>query len=139
MAGLCDVVRIAADRSRRGLHRTGAQTHSIAQMKIYIANLTAKATVEQVRELFVKYGTVEDVYFVNDKATGEPRGFGFVFMPDPAQAKAAMQALNVRELDGKTLTVNEPKAKKKVDPGPPKRGSRPGGHYGRSRGHRLRR
>ena len=108
-------------------------------MKIYVGNLTAKATEEQVKDLFSKHGAVEDVYFVNDKATGEPRGFGFVFMPDPNHAQAAIQALNGYELDGKTLSVNEPKDKKKVDRGP-KRGSRPQRpRGGSSRGHRLRR
>ena len=109
-------------------------------MKIYVGNLTEKATTDQIRDLFTRHGDVQDVYFVNDKATGKPRGFGFVFMPDAAHASAAMKALDGYELDGQALAVNEPKAKKKAVPGPPKRGSRPGRpHGGRSRGHRLRR
>jgi len=120
--------------------QTGPQTHTIIHMKIYVGNLTEKVTTDQIRDLFATHGEIQDVYFVNDKATGKPRGFGFVLMPDAAHASAAMKALNGFELDGQALAVNEPKAKKKSDPGPPKRGSRPsrppGGH---SRGHRLRR
>jgi RNA recognition motif-containing protein len=77
-----------------------------------------------LREAFAAYGTVEDVAVITDRETGRPRGFAFVTMPD-ADAKAAMEGLNGRELDGRTLNVNEARAKT---------GGGGGGGYGGGRG-----
>lgn len=77
--------------------------------KIYVGNLPFSAGEDDVRELFSKHGTVESVSLPTDRETGRPRGFGFVEMSDDAQARAAMNALNGTNVDGRDLTVNEAK------------------------------
>jgi RNA recognition motif-containing protein len=74
---------------------------------------------DSLRNAFAAHGEVEDVAVVTDRDTGRPRGFGFVTMPDSA-ARTAIEALNGKELDGRTLNVNEARAK-------PDRGGRGGG------------
>jgi RNA recognition motif-containing protein len=59
-----------------------------------------------VRELFAQHGTVEKVSLITDRETGRPRGFGFVEMSN-ADASRAMQALNGKDFDGRSLKVNE--------------------------------
>jgi len=88
-------------------------------MKIYVGNLSYSTTGEQLREKFAEYGEVEEATVVTDRDTGRARGFGFVTMPNSEQAKAAIQALNSMELDGRTLKVNE--AQPRGDTGAPKR------------------
>jgi len=93
---------------------------------IYVGNLSFKTTEEQIQEVFSAYGQVERVSLITDRATGRPRGFGFVEMTDDAEAKAAIEALNGTDLDGRALTVNE--AKPKAEHGG--RGGRGGGGGG---------
>ena len=65
---------------------------------------------DALRNAFAAHGDVEEVAVITDRETGRPRGFAFVTMPDSA-ASAAIEALNGTELDGRTLNVNEAKAK----------------------------
>jgi RNA recognition motif-containing protein len=74
--------------------------------KIYVGNLPFTATEADVRTLFGQYGTVESLSLITDRDTGRPRGFGFVEMPN-ADAARAIQALNGKEMNGRTLKVNE--------------------------------
>ena len=74
--------------------------------KIYVGNLPFSADEAQVRQLFEQHGTVESVALINDRETGRPRGFGFVEMSN-ADASRAMQALNGKEMDGRSLKINE--------------------------------
>lgn len=74
---------------------------------IYVGGLAASVTESTLKELFEKYGTVSSVKIIKDKFTGQPRGFGFVEMPDESQALAAISALNNTMIDGKTVNVNE--------------------------------
>ncbi len=85
-------------------------------MKIYVGNLSETTTGDELRELFVKHGTVEDVYLVTEKGTERSRGFGFVMMPSIRQGRAAIEALRGHELEGKRLTVSEAKTKTKEAP-----------------------
>ena len=78
-------------------------------MKIYVGNLSFNTTESALREAFEAHGAVASATLVMDRETGRPRGFGFVEMNDDGQAKAAMAALNGKELDGRSLTVNEAK------------------------------
>ena len=77
---------------------------------IYVGNLPWSAQEEQVRNLFSAYGSVISVNIVTDRETGRARGFGFVEMDD-ADAAAAVQALDGKELDGRALRVNEAQPK----------------------------
>ena len=79
-------------------------------MKLYVGNLSFNTTEDGVRDAFGAYGTVEDVAVITDRETGRPRGFAFVTMPDN-DARAAIEGMNGKELDGRTLNVNEAKAK----------------------------
>jgi RNA recognition motif-containing protein len=64
-----------------------------------------------LRDTFAQHGEVEEVAVITDRDTGRPRGFAFVTMPDDAAARAAIEALNGKELDGRTLNVNEARAR----------------------------
>ena len=82
-------------------------------MKVFVGNLSFRTTEESVRSLFETHGNVERVSILTDRDTGRSRGFGFVEMPNDAEAAKAVNALGGRELDGRSLTVNE--ARPKVD------------------------
>ena len=74
---------------------------------MYVGNLSFESTENDLQDLFEQHGTVNEVHLMMDRMTGKSRGFAFVTMNDDAQANAAMSALNGRELNGRTLTVNE--------------------------------
>ena len=80
-------------------------------MKLYAGNLSFETTENDLQDLFEKHGTVNEVHLMMDRMTGKSRGFAFVTMNDAAEANAAMSALNGRELAGRTLTVNEARAR----------------------------
>ncbi len=79
-------------------------------MKIYVGNLSFDTNEDSLRNAFAAHGDVEEVAVITDRDTGRPRGFAFVTMPDSA-ARAAIEALDGKDLDGRTLKVNEAKAK----------------------------
>lgn len=74
--------------------------------KIYVGNLPFSATEDEVRQLFSEFGSVESVKLITDRDTGQPRGFGFVEMPEDG-ATAAIQALDNSAMGGRNLKVNE--------------------------------
>ena len=76
-------------------------------MKLYVGNLSFESTENDLQDLFQQHGTVNEVHLMMDRFTAKSRGFAFVTMNDGAQANTAMTALNGRELNGRTLTVNE--------------------------------
>jgi len=79
-------------------------------VKIYVGNLSFDTNEDALRTAFAEHGDVEEVAVITDRDTGRPRGFAFVTMPDSA-ARTAIDALNGKELDGRTLNVNEARAK----------------------------
>jgi RNA recognition motif-containing protein len=79
----------------------------MVNMKIFVGNLSRSATSEALRQEFEKFGQVASVDIVKDKFSGESRGFGFVEMPSKTEAQAAISGLSGREIDGKSLNVNE--------------------------------
>jgi len=78
---------------------------------IYVGNLAHTATEDEVREAFSQYGKVSTVSIVKDRETGRPRGFAFVEMTDGKEAATAIQELNLREISGRSITVNEARPK----------------------------
>jgi RNA recognition motif-containing protein len=80
-------------------------------LKLYVGNISFDTTEARLREVFSAHGEVEDTAVVMDRDTGRPRGFGFVTMRDDNAARAAIAAMNGKELDGRTLNVNEARAK----------------------------
>lgn len=95
-------------------------------MNIYVGNLSFDTTETELEAAFAAYGSVQTARVVTDRDTGRPRGFGFVEMANQAEAEAAIAALNGKELQGRTLTVNEARAREE-------RGGSRGG-YGGGRG-----
>lgn len=92
---------------------------------IYVGNLSYRATEEDLRQAFGRYGQVANVSIIMDRETGRSRGFAFVEMPNPDEAKAAIEALDSTEIAGREVKVNEarPRAER-----PPRSG---GGAYRR--------
>ena len=78
-------------------------------MNIFVGNLAYSATDHGLRQLFEPYGAVDRINIITDRDTGRSKGFGFVEMPESQAAKAAIQGLNGKELEGRALTVNEAK------------------------------
>lgn len=78
---------------------------------IYVGNLSFGTTEDTVRSMFETYGTVDRVNVVTDRETGRARGFGFVEMSNDGEGEKAITALNGRELDGRTLSINEARPK----------------------------
>jgi RNA recognition motif-containing protein len=78
---------------------------------IFVGNLSFGTSEEAVRALFEAHGAVDRVNIVRDRDTGQPRGFGFVEMTNDNEGTAAINALNGRDLDGRTLNVNEARPK----------------------------
>jgi cold-inducible RNA-binding protein len=74
---------------------------------VFVGNLSYQTTDGELEALFSPYGAVERVTVVRDRETGQPRGFAFVEMTNANEAANAMQAVNGRELNGRTLNVNE--------------------------------
>ncbi len=76
-------------------------------MDIYVGNLAYSTTDEGLHALFAQYGTVNSAHVCVDRMSGRSKGFGFVDMPNQAEAQAAVDAINGREVDGRPLRVNE--------------------------------
>lgn len=73
---------------------------------IYVGNLTFNTTSADLEELFGQHGEVKKAQVISDRETGRSRGFGFVEMASAENAKAAIDALNGTNVDGRDLTVN---------------------------------
>jgi RNA recognition motif-containing protein len=82
---------------------------------IFVGNLDFGATEDSIRSLFQPYGAIERVNLVTDRDTGRSRGFAFVEMTDAAEADRAIESLNGKQVDGRSLNVNE--ARPKTDGG----------------------
>ena len=76
-------------------------------MNIFVGNLAFTTTDEELRALFEVHGAVETVRILTDRETGRSRGFGFVEMPNDAEAQEAIAELHGATIGGRQLTVNE--------------------------------
>src|SRR5215469_18844489 len=74
--------------------------------KLFVGNLSFKTTENDLQDMFAAHGTVIEVNLMMDRASGRPRGFGFVTMSTDEEAQKAVQALNGHSVDGRALTVN---------------------------------
>ena len=75
--------------------------------RIYVGNLSFQTTEQKLNELFGSHGKVKSVSIITDRVTGRSRGFGFVEMLDDSEGKAALSAVNGKQLDGRSLKVSE--------------------------------
>jgi len=92
-------------------------------MRLYVGNLSYSVTNQTLETLFSEFGQVKDAQVVQDRDTGRSKGFGFVEMADAAQGQAAITGLNLKEVEGRHLTVNEARPREE-------RGGRGGGGGG---------
>src|SRR5581483_8683710 len=95
---------------------------------LYVGNLPFDSTADDLREAFAQFGSVARVQVITDRETGRSRGFGFVEMDDGADE--AIAKMNGQQFQGRTLTVNEAKAREER----PRGGGYGGGGGGGSRG-----
>jgi RNA recognition motif-containing protein len=108
--------------------------------KVFVGNLSFNITENDLQDMFAAHGTVVETNLMMDRATGRPRGFGFVTMSTPQEAEAAIAALNGKNVDGRALTVNVAKPREERPGGGGRRGpgnyagGDGGGGYGRREG-----
>jgi len=95
-------------------------------MKIYVGNLAYSTDEDTLKKAFDQYGEVLSVNVITDRDTGRSKGFAFVEMSNDDEAKAAIDALNGTEVDGRTLKVSESRPQER----------RPGGGRGGGGGFR---
>ena len=74
---------------------------------IFVGNMTFQTTEDDLRALFEPFGQVARVHIALDRETRRSRGFGFVEMPNDAEAAQAMQSLDGKDLNGRAIKVNE--------------------------------
>ena len=78
-------------------------------MQIYVGNMNYRTTEEALEGLFAQYGEVQSVKIITDRETGRAKGFAFITMNDDAAAKTAIEELNEKEFESRTLRINEAK------------------------------
>jgi RNA recognition motif-containing protein len=101
--------------------------------KLFVGNLSFSLTENDLQDTFAAYGTVVEANLMMDRATGRPRGFGFVTMSTPEEAQKAIEGLNGKDLGGRALTVNIARPREERPGGGgggPRRGGGGGGGYG---------
>lgn len=99
--------------------------------KLYVGSLSYNTTEEALKDAFSQAGTVESATIITDKMTGRSKGFGFVEMSSDEEAQKAIKMWNGKELDGRTLTVNEARP---MEERPPRRDFNRGGRGFSDRG-----
>src|SRR4030042_47824 len=100
-------------------------------MNIYVGNLERNATEAELRELFEAFGQVASVTILKDRHSGQPKGFGFVEMPNREEGQAAIEGLKGKQLRERTMDIAEAQPRPKGGGGG--RGNRRGGFGGRHR------
>jgi cold-inducible RNA-binding protein len=85
--------------------------------KLFVGNLSFNTTENDLNDAFSAHGTVTETNLMMDRETGRPRGFGFITMSSPAEAQAAIEAMNGKEFGGRALTVNVAKPREERAPG----------------------
>jgi RNA recognition motif-containing protein len=99
--------------------------------KLFVGNLSFNTTENDLQDAFAAHGTVVEANLMVDRASGRPRGFGFVTMGSPEEAKKAIDALNGTKLGDRNITVNEARPKEeRSGGGGGYRGGRGGGGGG---------
>jgi len=99
-------------------------------MNIFVGNLSRRVTDVELKAAFEAFGEVTSAVIIKDKFSGQPRGFGFVEMPNATEAQNAISQLNGTDLLGRTLNVNEAKPKPEGGRPPRSNGGFGGGNGG---------
>lgn len=95
--------------------------------KLYVGNLAYSVTSSDLEQMFTAHGAVQSAQVIEDRATGQSKGFGFVEMSSSEEAEAAIGALNGQDHNGRSLTVNEAKPRENRSGGGGGRGGYGGG------------
>lgn len=77
--------------------------------KLYVGNLAYSVTSESLEQMFLEFGTVTSAQVIQDRDTGRSKGFGFVEMQTDDAAQRAISGMHEKQVDGRSLTVNEAK------------------------------
>ena len=85
--------------------------------KLFVGNLSYKTTDTDLKDLFSQNGEVSEAVVIMDRERNVSKGFGFVTMNDDKEAEAAINALNGKEFDGRSLTVNEARPREEKSDG----------------------
>ena len=80
-------------------------------MNIYVGNISYSVTEDSLKTAFGEFGTVTSCKIITDKFTGNSKGFGFVEMEDDNHGQAAIDGMNEKDLGGRSLRVNEARAR----------------------------
>lgn len=103
-------------------------------MKLYVGNISFSTTAQDLEQIFGEVGTVQSANLIEDRETGRSRGFGFVEMSSREEGENAIAQFNGKEVDGRTLTVNEAKPREDRGGGGGRGGYGGGGGRGGNRG-----
>ena len=76
-------------------------------IKLYVGGISYNTTEEQLTSMFTEHGQVTSAKIITDRDTGNSKGFGFVEMAEMKDGQKAIKALGGKEVDGRTLTVNQ--------------------------------
>jgi len=79
--------------------------------KLFVGNISFNTTENDLQDAFAAHGTVVEANLMMDRATGRPRGFGFITMGSAEEAQNAINALNGSQLGDRSITVNEARPK----------------------------
>jgi RNA recognition motif-containing protein len=85
--------------------------------KLFVGNLSFNTTENDLQDAFAAFGTVTETNLMMDRATGRPRGFGFITMSSAEEAQKAIDGMNGKSIDGRALTVNVAKPREERAPG----------------------
>jgi cold-inducible RNA-binding protein len=111
-------------------NRVGSKIFSLREMivgkKLYAGNLSYNVTSADLERMFSEFGTVRSAEVIQDRDTGRSKGFGFVEMDDDNAANKAIEGLNLKEHDGRAMSVNEARPREE-------RSGAGGGHRGGGR------
>lgn len=86
--------------------------------KLYVGNLAYSVTKDDLKNMFSEYGSVSEVFLIEDRATGRSKGFGFVEMEEASEADKAVKEMDGKSIQGRNIKVNEAQPK---SPRPKKR------------------
>ena len=90
-------------------------------MRLYVGNLAFSTTNDELKAAFEQFGAVESATVIMDRDTGRSKGFGFVDMNNDEEAKAAIEGLDGKPLDGRNVRVNEARPREERPPRGPRR------------------
>jgi cold-inducible RNA-binding protein len=114
------------------------KVYNFMSTKLYVGNLSFNTSTEDLEKMFSEFGTVQSTNIIEDRETGRSRGFAFVELSSKEEAQNAISALNGKDIDGRSLTVNEakPREERSGGGGGGNRGGGGRGGYGGGGGNR---